>query len=192
MYAPAPRRPSPPQLHLWCTRPEPDFPGTQIPRRKRAELVLAAALAADALPARDVRPRPPPAPVPPEQGGGLEEGAVPAAHEPEEEAPDFSVEGIRRHIQQRWDHRPNGIRYARWQEMVENFAQRMAARIASEQQMATRESAAVGADGADLEEPADQESPLREQDDQEEHQQSELEAAGAGEPQNSPSRASGF
>ena len=76
--------------------------------------------------------------------------------------------------------------------MMENFAQRMAARIASEQQMATRVSAAVGADGADLEEPADQESPLSEQDDQDEHQQSELEAAGAGEPQNSPSRASGF
>ena len=73
---------------------------------------------------------------------------------------------------------------------MENSAQRMAARIASEQQVATRESAADGADGAGLEEPADQESPLSEQDDQEEHQQSELEAAGAGEPQNSPSRAS--
>ena len=74
---------------------------------------------------------------------------------------------------------------------MEDFAQRMAARIASEHQMATRESAAVGADGEDSEDPVDQESPLSEQDDQDEHQQSELEAAGAGEPQNSPSRASG-
>ena len=113
------------------------------------------------------------------------------AAEPEEEAPDFSVEGIRRHIQQRWDHRPNGIRYARWQEMMENFAQRMAARIATEQQMETRVSAADGTDGADHEELAEQESTLDEQEDQAKHQQSELEAAGAGEPQNSPSGAVG-
>ena len=114
------------------------------------------------------------------------------ATETEEEGPDFSVEGIRRQIQQRWDHRPDGISHKRWQEMMESFAQRMAARIASEQQMASRESAAAGADDTDLEEPADQESPLGEQEDQEEHQQSELEAAGAGEPQKSPSEASGF
>ena len=191
MYAPTPWRPPPPQLHLWCTRPEADFPGTQIPRRKRAELVLAAALAADALPARDVRPRPPQAPAPSVPGGGLEERAEAPPTEPAEEEPDFSAEGIRRHIQQRWDHRPNGIRYARWQEMMENPAQRMAAWVATEQQMATRASAADGADGADPEELAEQESNL-EQEDQEEHQQSELEAAGAGEPQNSPSRASGL
>ena len=114
-----------------------------------------------------------------------------SSSEREEEAPDFSVERIRRHIQQRWDHRPNGIRYARWQEMMENFAQRMAARVATEQQMETRDSAADGADGADLEELAEQESTLDEQEDQEKHQQSELEAAGAGEPQNSPSGAVG-
>ena len=76
--------------------------------------------------------------------------------------------------------------------MMETFAQRMTARIVSERQMATRESAAAGADGADFEELTDQESPFNEQDDQDEHQQSELEAAGAGEPQNSPSRASGL
>ena len=111
--------------------------------------------------------------------------------EPEEEAPDFSVEGIRRRIQQRWDHRPNGIRYARRQEMMESFAQRMAAQITSEQQMASG-SAAVGADDTDLEEPADQKPPLEEQDDREEHQQSELEAAGAGEPQNFPLGAFGI
>ena len=57
--------------------------------------------------------------------------------------------------------------------------------------MASSGSAAVGADDTDLEEPADRNSPLAEQDDQEEHQQSELEAAGAGEPQNSPPGAFG-
>ena len=75
---------------------------------------------------------------------------------------------------------------------MENFAQRMAARIATERQMATRDSAADGADGADPEELEEQESTLEEQEDQEKHQQSELEAAGAGEPQNSPSSASGI
>ena len=43
----------------------------------------------------------------------------------------------------------------------------------------------------ELEELAEQESTLDEQEDQEKHQQSELEAAGAGEPQNSPSGAVG-
>ena len=190
-YAPAPRRPDPPQRRLWCTRPEPDFPGVQIPRRKRAELVLAAALAAEALPARDVRPRPLQASAPTEQANAPAADTAVSASEPEEDAPDFSVEGIRRHIQQRWDQRPNGIRYARWQEMMENFAQRMAARIATERQMATRDSAADGADGADPEELEEQESTLEEQEDQEEHQQSELEAAGAVEPQKSPSGAVG-
>ena len=191
LYAPPPRRPAPPQLHLWCTRPEPDFPGTQIPRRKRAELVLAAALAADALPARDVRPRPPPAARQFEQddeSGGREAHTAP---EPEEEELDFSAESIRRHIQQRWDHRPNGIRYARWQEMMENFAQRMAARIASEQRASTGEAAAFGAAGTNPEEPSDQDPSLSEQGDQDHYQQSEPEAAGAGEPQNSPPGASG-
>ena len=75
--------------------------------------------------------------------------------------------------------------------MMQNFAQRMAARIATEQQMETRESAAVGADGADLEEPAEQEPALDEQGNQEKHQQSEQEDAGAGEPQKSPSGAVG-
>ena len=131
------------------------------------------------------------APAPTAQESAPEAGTADGAGEPEEEAPDFSVEGIRRHIQQRWDHRPNGIRYARWQEMMESVAQRMAARIATERQVATRDSAADGADGADPEDLAEQESNL-EQEDQEEHQQSELEAAGAGEPQNSPSEASGF
>ena len=191
MYAPPPRRPAPPRLHLWCTRPEPEFPGTQIPRRKRAELVLAAALAADALPARDVRPRPPPAARPPEQNGAVGDTVAPEAPEPEEEEPDFSVEGIRRHIQQRWDHRPNGIRYARWQEMMESFAQRMAARIASEQRASPGGAAATGAADTSPVELHDQESSLTEHTDQGEHQQSELEAAGAGEPQNSPSRAVG-
>ena len=191
-YAPPPRRPAPPRLHLWCTRPEPEFPGTQIPRRKRAELVLAAALAADALPTRDVRPRPPPAARPPEQNGVVGDTVAPAAPEPEEEEPDFSVEGIRRHIQQRWDHRPNGIRYARWQEMMESFAQRMAARIAAEQGASADRAAATGAAGTNPEELQDQETSLTERSDQEEHQQSEPEAAGAGEPQNFPLGASGI
>ena len=188
MYAPAPWRPPPPQLHLWCTRPEADFPGTQIPRRKRAERVLAAALAADALPARDVRPRPPQAPALSVPDGGVEESAEDPSTEPAEEELDFSAEGIRRHIQQRWDHRPNGIRHARWQEMMESFAQRMAARVASEEQMASSGSAAGGADDADPEDLAN-ETLLPAEHDQGEHQQSEQEAAGAGEPQNSLSSA---
>ena len=192
MYAPAPWRPPPPQLRLWCTRPEPDFPGTQIPRRKRAELVLAAALAADALPARDVRPRPPPAARQSEQDSEPAGRTAPEAPEPEEEELDFSAESIRRHIQQRWDHRPNGIRYARWQEMMESFAQRMAARVASEQRASTGEAAAPGAAGTNPEELQDHEVSLPEQDDQEYHEQSELEAAGAGEPQNSPPGAFGI
>ena len=57
--------------------------------------------------------------------------------------------------------------------------------------MAARESAADGADGADLGELPEQESTLDEREDQEGHQQSELEAAGAGEPQNFPSGAVG-
>ena len=189
MYAPAPWRPPPPQLRLWCTRPEADFPGTQIPRRKRAELVLAAALAADALPARDVRPRPPQVPAPSVPDGGVEESTEVPSTEPAEEEPDFSAEGIRRHIQQRWDHRPNGIRHARWQEMMESFAQRMAARVASEEQMASSGSAAGSADDADPDDPANENFLAAEQSDQEEHQQSEQEAAGAGEPQNSLSGA---
>ena len=115
-----------------------------------------------------------------------------SSSEPEDEAPDFSVEGIRRHIQQRLGHRPNGIRYARWQETMENFAQRMAAWIAAEQQVATEDSAADGAAGADLEELEEQESTLEQQEAQGmTQQQGELEAAGAGEPQNSPSGAVG-
>ena len=116
---------------------------------------------------------------------------APEAPKPEEEELDFSVEGIRRHIQQRWDHRPNGIRYARWQEMMESFAQRMAARIASEQRASPGGAAATGAADNNPEELQDQESSLTEHTDQEEHQQSELEAAGAGEPQKSPSGAVG-
>ena len=50
---------TPPALQIWGDRPAPAFPGLPIPRRKRAELVLAAAMAAEVLPARDVRPRPP-------------------------------------------------------------------------------------------------------------------------------------
>ena len=74
---------------------------------------------------------------------------------------------------------------------MEKLAQRMAARIASEQQATTGEAAATGAADTDLEELQDQESPLTEQDDREQHQQSELEAAGAGEPEKSPSGAVG-
>ena len=75
--------------------------------------------------------------------------------------------------------------------MMESFAQRMATRIASEQLAASRESAATGAEGTDLEELQDQESFPNEQGDQDQHQQSELEAAGAGEPQKSPTGAVG-
>ena len=67
----------------------------------------------------------------------------------------------------------------------------MAARIASEQSASTGEAAATGAADSSPEELQGQEASLTEQDDQEEHQQSELEAAGAGEPQNSLSRAAG-
>ena len=68
----------------------------------------------------------------------------------------------------------------------------MAARIATEQQVATEGSAADGAAGAGPEEPEEQGSTLEQQEDQEvTQQQSELEAAGAGEPQNSPSGAVG-
>ena len=75
---------------------------------------------------------------------------------------------------------------------MENFAQRMAARIASEQRASTGEAAATGAADTNPEELQDQESSLTEQDDREQHQQSELEAAGAGEPQNSPPGAFGI
>ena len=76
--------------------------------------------------------------------------------------------------------------------MMESFAQRMAARIASEQRASPGEAAATGAADTNPEELQDQESSLTEQNDQEEHQQSELEAAGAGEPQNFPLGASGI
>ena len=76
--------------------------------------------------------------------------------------------------------------------MMESFAQRMAAQIASEQRASTGEAAAPGAASNTPEELQDHEVSLPEQDDQEYHEQSELEAAGAGEPQNSPSRASGL
>ena len=75
--------------------------------------------------------------------------------------------------------------------MTENFAQRMAARIASEQRASTGEAAATGAAGTNPEEPSDQDPSLSEQGDQDHYQQSEPEAAGAGEPQNPPSGASG-
>ena len=97
------------------------------------------------------------------------------------------MEGIRRHIQQRWDHRPNGIRHARWQEMMASFARRMAARIASEEQMAAGGSAADGEAGADPEQLEEPESaPVQEEDQEEQQQRVQLEAAGAGEPQNCP------
>ena len=75
--------------------------------------------------------------------------------------------------------------------MMENFAQRMAARIAPERGASTGEAAANGAAGTNPEELRDQDPSLTEQGDRHQHQQSEPEAAGAGEPQNSPSSASG-
>ena len=72
--------------------------------------------------------------------------------------------------------------------MRESFAQRMAAQVASEGQMASSGSAAGGADDADPEDLAN-ETFLPAEHDQGEHQQSEQEAAGAGEPQNSLSSA---
>ena len=128
--------PAPPRLELWCDRPQPDFPGRRIPRRKRAELVLAAAAMAAALPARDVRPRPPAQealpgsqdPADANPGGGVETDDEPDEH------PDFSEEGIRRALLARWEYRPVGIRYSRWEEMLANFASRMAARIQDEDQ----------------------------------------------------------
>ena len=75
---------------------------------------------------------------------------------------------------------------------MQSFAQRMAARIASENQMAAEGSAADGEAGADPEQPEEPESaPAREEDQEEQQQQVELEAAGAGEPQNSPPGAFG-
>ena len=73
--------------------------------------------------------------------------------------------------------------------MMESFAQRMAARVASEEQMASSGSATGSADDADPDDPANENFLPAELSDQGEHQQSEQEAAGAGEPQNSLSGA---
>ena len=79
--------------------------------------------------------------------------------------------------------------------MMASCARRMAARIASEDQMAAMGSAADGEAGADPEQHEEAEfAPVREVDQEEEEQQQQqvaLEAAGAGEPQNSPSGAVG-
>ena len=103
--------PQPPSLEHWCEKPAPSFPGKRIPRRKRAELVLAAALLADALPARDVRANPP---AWSEEQRVAEGANRPEPEEKEEEPPDFSAEGIRRALLASWEYRPAGIRYARW------------------------------------------------------------------------------
>ena len=109
--------------------------GRWIPRRKRDELVLAAALTAAALPSRDVRPRPPASSSPAERGEATPraEQATAPGEEPEESR-DFSAEGIRRALLARWEYRPAGIRYSRWEEMLASFADRMAARVRDEDQ----------------------------------------------------------
>ena len=138
--APCRDAPPPPRLELWCDRPQPDFPGRRIPRRKRAELVLAAAAMAAALPARDVRPRPPEREDTP--GSRDTADAQPVGVETEDEPdehPDFSEEGIRRALLARWEYRPVGIRYSRWEEMLASFASRMAARIQDEDEQAPSE-----------------------------------------------------
>ena len=55
--------------------------------------------------------------------------------------PDFSEEGIRRALLARWEYRPAGIRYARWEEMLASFAARMAARLQDEDQQPSLEPA---------------------------------------------------
>ena len=140
--APCRDAPPPPRLELWCDRPQPDFPGLRIPRRKRAELVLAAAVVAAALPARDVRPRPPERGDAPASQDTADEHALGVAADDEpDEPPDFSEEGIRRALLARWEYRPVGIRYARWEEMLASFASRMAARLQDEDQQSSLEPA---------------------------------------------------
>ena len=147
--APCRDAPPPPRLELWCDRPQPDFPGLRIPRRKRAELVLAAALMAAALPARDVRPRPPERGEASTSHDTADEQALRSASDEEpDEPPDFSAEGIRRALLARWEYRPAGIRYARWEEMLASFAERMAARLQDEDQQSSLEPAVQPTGGA--------------------------------------------
>ena len=48
----------------------------------------------------------------------------------------------------RWEYRPAGIRYARWEEMLASFAERMAARLQDEDQQSSLEPAVQPTGGA--------------------------------------------
>ena len=96
---------------------------------------------AAALPARDVRPRPPAQeelPGSQDPADANPDGGVETDDEPDE-PPDFSEEGIRRALLARWEYRPVGIRYSRWEEMLARFASRMAARIQDEDEQTPSE-----------------------------------------------------
>ena len=192
LAAPGSPEGTPRNLQLWCDPPAPTFPGLPIPRRERAELVLAAAMAGEVLPARDVRPRPPAASLERAAEQPETDDAASAPARDEEKTPDFSIQEIRRHVQQRWDHRPAGIRYARWEAILEDFSRRMAARIAAEDQMAEEGAAAGEGAGAVLERSSDDESVPEQEADREEQQQSNVhELPSAGEPQKTPLEATG-
>ena len=148
-------------------------------------------MTAEVLPARDVRPRPPGAAA--AEANGVENLAMPSdAPESEPEGPpDFSTEGIRRHIQERWAHRPFGVRYARWEAMLGSFASRMAARIASENEMEEPEPAAEFENSAGSTQPRGDEAAWQREAAPEAQQQSEHEVPGAGKPQNLSLEAAG-
>ena len=79
-------------------------------------------------------------------GGGVHEPRDNPEHgttsdEETDEPPDFSGEVIRRAVLARWEYRPAGIRYARWEEMLASFAERMAARVHDEDQRTPSEPA---------------------------------------------------
>ena len=68
--------------------------------------------------------------------------------------------------------------------MLAEFSTRTAARIAAEDQMAEEDTAAEETNGADLEQPREDESAPKQEADQETQQQAELGAPSVGEPRN--------
>jgi hypothetical protein len=104
---------APPTLDWWCRSPSPVPEGKRIPRRRRTEVMLAAAAHAEALPNRDYRPRPP------------------TAAEPAEEEEDLSEDAIFQKLRMTFT-RPDGIDGPRWYEMLISFARRKAAEAAEE------------------------------------------------------------
>ena len=76
--------------------------------------------------------------------------------------------------------------------MLADFSTRMAARIAAEDHMAEEDTAAEETNGADLEQPREDESAPKQEADQETQQQNEHGAPSAGEPRNPPLEANGL